>query len=97
MVQDRTGGDELRITQEFLADMLGLARPTVSLIAGRLQRAGLIAYRQGVLRVLDRDGLARDACECYAAFRTLHERVLPAAPPWPLTSGSADIHVPLVG
>ena len=92
MIQDRTGRDELRTTQEFLAEMLGLARPTVSLIACNLQRAGLIAYRQGVVRILDRRGLEQGACECYAALQALHERPLPA-PATPLPSGAADIHL----
>ncbi len=90
-VRDRAGGDELRVTHEGLAETLGLARPTVSLIAYRLQCAGLIAYRQGVLRVLYRDGLERGSCECYAALRVLQDHVLPALPAPP--SGLGDIRV----
>jgi len=66
---DRVGGDEFPITQEFLAQMLGVTRPTVSLVGQELQAAGLIHYAQGRLTVDDPAGLGRVACECYAAVR----------------------------
>jgi CRP-like cAMP-binding protein len=63
--QDRVGRDEFPITQEFLAQMLGVHRPTVSETARRIQSEGLIRYRRGIITVADRDGLERKACECY--------------------------------
>lgn len=75
MTQDRVGADQFPLTQEIMAQMLGLRRPTVSLVAGALQRAGLIRYRRGKLTVLDRPGLEAAACECYAAVRKELERL----------------------
>ena len=56
--------------------MLGLARPSVTLVMGALQRAGLIAYHRGDLTILDRAGLEAAACECYAITRAETERLL---------------------
>jgi CRP-like cAMP-binding protein len=66
---DRVGADEFPLTHEFLATMLGVRRATVTVTAGTLQSAGLIAYRHGRVRVLDRAGLEEAACECYRAIR----------------------------
>jgi CRP-like cAMP-binding protein len=66
---DRIGLDEFPITQEFLSQMLGLTRPTISLVGQALQREGFIHLAQGRLTVDDRSGLERVACECYAATR----------------------------
>jgi CRP-like cAMP-binding protein len=74
---DRADGPLLRLTQEFLAEMLGVQRTTVTLVAGELQRAGLIRYRRGVVEILDRPGLERASCECYRANRRNYERLLP--------------------
>jgi CRP-like cAMP-binding protein len=63
--QDRVGRDEFDLTQEFLAQMLGVQRPTVSETARRLHTDGLISYRRGTLTILDRQGLERIACTCY--------------------------------
>ena len=71
MLQDRTQGEELLITQEFLAEMLGSRRTTVTLAAGALQRIGLIEYQRGHVRILDRDRLESAACECYPVIRKL--------------------------
>ena len=71
MLQDRTQGDELLITQEFLAEMLGSRRTTVTLAAGALQRIGLIEYQRGRVHILDRDRLESAACECYPVIRKL--------------------------
>lgn len=63
--QDRVGRDEFPLTQDFLAQMLGVHRPTVSETAQRIQAEGLIRYRRGIITIADRDGLERKACECY--------------------------------
>jgi CRP-like cAMP-binding protein len=77
---DRTSSDELSLTQEFLAMMLGVQRTTVSQVAGLLQDAGLIRYQRGRMIIVDRAGLERRACECYGLIRGHAERVLPASP-----------------
>ena len=69
MVADRVAEPELRLTQEFLAQMLGSRRSTVTLVAGALQRSGLIDYSRGHVRILDRPGLENLACECYEVTR----------------------------
>ncbi len=76
VTQDRAGADEFPITQEFLAQMLGVTRPTISQVAQELQAGGLIHYQQGRLTVDDRAGLERIACECYAAVRTAFSELL---------------------
>jgi CRP-like cAMP-binding protein len=76
MAHDRAGKDEFLLTHEFLAELLGVRRQTVSLIAGTLQRAGLITYRRGVLRVLDRAGLEEGSCECHAVLKQLYDRIM---------------------
>jgi len=75
--RDRIEGDTISLTQEFLADMLGVQRTTVTAVAGALQAKGLIRYRRGVVDILDRAGLEAVACECYAAVRRGYERLLP--------------------
>jgi CRP-like cAMP-binding protein len=67
--QDRVGMDEFPITQDFLAQMLGVTRPTISLVGQELQTSGFIHYAQGRLTVDDRAGLEGAACECYASIR----------------------------
>jgi CRP-like cAMP-binding protein len=74
MCQDRTQGDEFRLTQEFLADMLGVYRPSVSLVARSLQQAGLLRYNRGVMNILDRKGLEEVCCECYRVVRRRYEK-----------------------
>jgi CRP-like cAMP-binding protein len=69
MVQDRTEGNELPLTQEFLAAMLGVHRPSITVTAGILQRAGLIQYRSGNITIFDRSGLEAAACECYGLVK----------------------------
>jgi CRP-like cAMP-binding protein len=71
MAHDRTDGDELLITQEFLSLMLRVYRPSVTVVAGVLQRAGIIRYSKGSITVLDRDALESTACDCY---RTVQDR-----------------------
>ena len=74
---DRVGRDEFALTQQFLGQMLGATRPTVSETAGKLQAQGLIRYRRGLIQVLDRRAVEEIACECYAATRTNAEKVFP--------------------
>jgi CRP-like cAMP-binding protein len=76
MMHDRVGADRFPLTQEFMAQMLGVRRPTVSLIASTLQKAGLIQYSRGKMLILDRPGLESAACECYAVTRKELERLL---------------------
>jgi CRP-like cAMP-binding protein len=76
LFQDRVDGTEaLPVTQELLAEMLGVQRTTVTTAARALQRAGLIAYRWGSVTVLDRAGLERVSCECYGVIREHYEQV----------------------
>jgi CRP-like cAMP-binding protein len=74
---DRTGGRPVPLTHECLADMLGVGRPTVSIIAHNLQTGGFIAYRRGLIEVASRAGLEKVACPCYAAVRHAYQRLLP--------------------
>ena len=74
---DRLPGNELVMTQELIANMLGVRREGVTEAAGNLQKAGLIEYRRGHLTVLDRPGLERRTCECYAVVKAEYDRLLP--------------------
>jgi CRP-like cAMP-binding protein len=76
-MQDRSRHRKLVITQEILAEMLGVRRQSVTLAAGALQEAGLIAYRRGAIEVLDRPKLEAASCECYTMVRATYERLLP--------------------
>ena len=67
---DRAKQDVLKLSQEFLADMLGSARPTVTITARHLKAKGLINYTRGVMQILDRKGLEQEACECYRVVKT---------------------------
>jgi CRP-like cAMP-binding protein len=73
---DRTHASELTTTQELIAAMLGVRREGVNQAAGQLQRAGMIACRRGHIAVLDRDGLERRSCECYAQVSGEFQRLL---------------------
>jgi CRP-like cAMP-binding protein len=75
---DRSTGDEVRMTQELISGMLGVRRESVTTSASRLQAKGLIRYARGHIRVLDRGGLERQACECYSVVRREYDRLLPA-------------------
>ncbi len=77
MTHDRSGGDTFALTQEFLAQMLGVHRPTVTLVARSLQGAGLIHYSRGAITVVDRRRLEEASCECYGIIRRQYERLLP--------------------
>jgi CRP-like cAMP-binding protein len=71
MIQDRSGNTLLKLTQEFLAQMVGSQRTTVSEVAGSLQDRGLIEYARGSIKILDRPGLEHASCECYLVTRNL--------------------------
>jgi len=79
LTHDRVRGDDFMLTQEFLAQMLGVGRPTVNVAAQALQDHGRIAYSRGRLTVIDRAGLESDVCECYRIIRGEHDRLIPAA------------------
>jgi CRP-like cAMP-binding protein len=76
MTQDRVGADYIPLTQEFLAQMLGVRRASVNAVAGLLQKAGLIRYSRGRVTVLDRKGLEAESCECYQTIQKEYERLL---------------------
>ena len=73
---DRIDTDRVSLTQEFLADMLGVQRTTVTVVARTLQAAGLIRYSRGIVDILDRKGVEAITCECYGAVRRNYERLL---------------------
>jgi len=73
---DRLPSNELIMTQELVATMLGVRREGITEAAGNLQRAGLISYRRGHIAVLDRKGLEKHACECYAVVKKELDRLL---------------------
>jgi CRP-like cAMP-binding protein len=77
---DMTGRTTLELTQEFLADMLGVRRASVSQVAHTLQNAGLITYRRGQIRILDLEGLRHTACECYRLIKRHYDRLMKPAP-----------------
>jgi Mn-dependent DtxR family transcriptional regulator len=74
---DRLDSNELAMTQELIANMLGVRREGVTEAACRLQQAGLIEYRRGHITVLDREGLEKRTCECYAVVKNEYGRLLP--------------------
>jgi CRP-like cAMP-binding protein len=75
-VRDRIDGDVIALTQDFLAQMLAVRRPTVTLIAQKLQNAGLIRYRRGRIAITDHDGLEKLACECVGEIRNKTRQIL---------------------
>jgi CRP-like cAMP-binding protein len=81
MAQDRTGSPVLDFTQEFLAMMLGARRTTVTVIAGVLQRSGLIEYQRGKVKILDRERLEAAACDCYQITKSLYAGLYSSALP----------------
>ena len=76
---DRIDSDQLSMTQELIANMLGVRRESVTEAAGHLQDAGLIRYHRGHISVLDRAGLEHRTCECYAVVKREYERLLPTS------------------
>ena len=73
---DRLHSNELTMTQELIASMLGVRREGITAAAGHLQQAGFIRYRRGHITVLDRPGLESLVCECYAVVKKEHDRLL---------------------
>jgi CRP-like cAMP-binding protein len=80
MAHDRIGKNEFPLTQEFVAMMLGVSRPTVTVVAGTLQKAGLITYHRGQVTIVDRENLEAASCECYGTATELLKRVTTNAP-----------------
>ena len=76
MTHDRVARDELQRSHEFLAVMLGVRRQSVTVVAGTLQAAGLISYKHGHVKILDRKGLEAATCECYAIVRRKFDAVI---------------------
>jgi len=74
--RDLTCSDDLELTQEFLSEMMGVRRTSVSVIANTFQQAGFIRYSRGHIRILNLDGLRETACECYQTVKTQAERLL---------------------
>jgi hypothetical protein len=75
-LRDLNNGDELKLTQEFLGQMLGVQRSSVSLVAGSLQRSGLITYSRGNIRILNVEGLHESCCECYGTVKAYYDNYL---------------------
>jgi hypothetical protein len=73
---DRVKADELIMTQELIADMLGVRREGVTVAAGRLQDSGAISYVRGHIKILDRQKLERTVCECYRVVKDEFDRLL---------------------
>jgi CRP-like cAMP-binding protein len=78
--RDLVGSEDLSLTQEFIAQMLGVRRTSVSIVANTLQQAGLIRYKRGHIRVLDLEALQESACECYWTVKSLSDRLIGAPP-----------------
>jgi CRP-like cAMP-binding protein len=79
MSSDGVASDEVNLTQEYLATMLGVRRPGVTEVAGKLRSEGLIDYARGSIRILDRAGMVRLACECYGRVKGEYERLFGGA------------------
>ncbi|HJS25562.1 MAG TPA: Crp/Fnr family transcriptional regulator [Actinomycetota bacterium] len=73
---DRAGSDDVQLTQEFLSDMLGVRRASVSVAARTLQLAGLIEYGRGHIKIVDRAGLEEASCECYSVIKQEYRRLV---------------------
>jgi CRP-like cAMP-binding protein len=74
--RDLLGGDDIQLTQEFLAQMMGVRRTSVSIVANTLQKRGLIRYSRGNIRILDVNGLKGFSCECYRTLKSISNRLL---------------------
>jgi CRP-like cAMP-binding protein len=85
--RDLSGGDTLPFTQEFLAEMLGVRRTSVSLVAHTLQQAGMIKYRRGRIQIVDLEAMRETACECYETVKSHYDSLLGQ----PLGNAVADL------
>jgi CRP-like cAMP-binding protein len=85
-MQDRADQDSISLTHEFLSEMLGVQRSSVSVVTRTLQTAGLIQQSRGSITVTDRASLEETACECYGRIRRIYQRLLPATYPEPTSS-----------
>jgi CRP-like cAMP-binding protein len=81
--RDLSGSDQLPFTQEFLAEMLGVQRTSVTTVARTLQEAGIVKYRRGKIEILDVEGLREGACECYETVKEQHSHLLGTSPGLP--------------
>jgi hypothetical protein len=78
LTHDRAGRDEFPLTQDFLANMLGVRRATVNLATGMLKKAGFIRYVRGRITIVDRRGLESSACKCYELIIQAYKSILPS-------------------
>jgi CRP-like cAMP-binding protein len=76
MCRDRVEKEEFTLTHEFLAEMLGVRRQTVTVIAGTLQTASVITYHRGVIRILNRKKIEEASCECYGVTKAFYDRIM---------------------
>jgi hypothetical protein len=88
MCHDRLGADEFPLTHEYLSEMLGVRRPSVTVAAGALRQAGLIEYHRGVVTILDRPRLEEAACECNRVTAEEYRRLIGRGP----QAGERDGH-----
>ncbi|WP_181706172.1 Crp/Fnr family transcriptional regulator [Chthonobacter rhizosphaerae] len=94
-LQDRIGGEDLPVTQQTLADLLGVQRTYLSRVLASLQRRGLVRSNRGVIRIHSRDELEKASCECYAAVRSHYDAVLSGIyPTAPLATGTGGPAAP---
>ena len=84
--RDLQGSDDLQLTQEFIAEMMGVRRTSVSVVANTLAQAGFLRYSRGQIRILNLEGLRETACECYLTVRSHADRLLGRAQPGRRTS-----------
>lgn len=82
MAHDRSEGDELLLTQEILAGMIGARRPAVNIVIGNLQKSGLIQTERGRITIVDRDGMEKTSCECYRVIREAFDKFLETNSEW---------------
>jgi CRP-like cAMP-binding protein len=80
MTRDRVGVNDLKLTHEFLAIMLGVRRPTVTLVVGELEKLGLIDNRRGAINITDLEALKAHSCECYETVKENFARLMPEIP-----------------
>lgn len=77
---DRVSTNQLKMTQDLIANMLGVRREGVTIAAGKLQDEGIISYQRGIIDVIDRKSLEEQVCECYSVVKSEYDRILPRIP-----------------